>query len=188
MSDLDSDLPVQDELSALKARADMLGVNYHPSIKLDKLREKVNAATTFDGVLGDNVHSRSAPTSAGETENQMRNRLKKEASSLVRIRVTCMNPAKAEWEGEMFTCGNSVVGTYTKYVPFNNEEGWHVPNIILQMMQDRQCQIFVTVKDSRGNQKKQGKLIKEFAIEILDPLTQEELGELARRQAIAQTI
>ena len=39
-------LETQDELSALKARADLLGISYHPSIGLEKLREKVNKAMT----------------------------------------------------------------------------------------------------------------------------------------------
>ena len=33
-----------DELTALKGRADLLGIKYHPSISLEKLRDKVNAA------------------------------------------------------------------------------------------------------------------------------------------------
>lgn len=99
-----------------------------------------------------------------------------------------MNPAKNEWEGEIFTAGNSVVGSYSKFVPFNTDEGWHVPRIILNQIQQRQCQIFQTVKDSRGNSTRKGKLIKEFAVEILDPLTPEELAELARRQAATRAV
>ena len=39
MSEIQSDdLPVPDELTSLKQRADMLGITYHPSIGLDKLR------------------------------------------------------------------------------------------------------------------------------------------------------
>lgn len=40
----DTDLQSQSELEALKARADLLGVTYHPSIGAEKLREKINAA------------------------------------------------------------------------------------------------------------------------------------------------
>ena len=33
----------QDELSVLKARADLLGISYHPSIGVEKLRDKLNS-------------------------------------------------------------------------------------------------------------------------------------------------
>ena len=189
MSEFDNDgLPVQDEMTALKARADMLGLNYHPSIGLDKLREKVTAAVTAEGPLADTAVTAPFAPVIVETEGQIRGRMKREANELVRIRVTCMNPAKAEWEGEMFTCGNSVVGSFTKFVPFNNDEGWHVPRIIFHMMRDRQCQIFTSVKDERGNTVRKGKLIKEFGIEVMDALTPEELDEMARRQAASQAI
>ena len=189
---------VQDELASLKGRADLMGVSYHPSIGLEKLREKINAAIeqTSDVLSADKAVEQAQTLSdvvgstpvAAETQLQYHARKKKEANELVRIRVTCMNPAKAEYEGEIFTAGNSLVGSITKYVPFNNDEGWHVPRIVYNMMRDRQCQIFVNVKDSRGQTTRQGKLIKEFGIEVLPELTPEELAELARRQAMAKAI
>ena len=75
-----------------------------------------------------------------------------------------------------------------KFVPFNADDGWHVPYVIYQQLKERQCQIFQTATDARGNKVRKGKLIKEFAIEVLPPLTKEELEELARRQAMAKAI
>lgn len=123
-----------------------------------------------------------------ETPTQKRIRLKREASKLVRIRMTCMNPAKKEWAGEIFTVGNALIGTIKKFVPFNNEEGYHVPQIMLDMIQDRKCQIFVAGKSKNGIGMRTSKLIKEFAVEVLPPLTTEELHELAQRQAMAKSI
>ena len=187
MSDIDndSDLPVQDELAALKARADMLGITYHPSIGLEKLREKVNAAVANTPAPDESTEDEPTEAVEEETLNQRRQRKRKEANRLVRIRVTCMNPAKKEWEGELFTAGNSLVGSFTKFVPFNADEGYYVPHIILQQIQQRMCQIFVSSKDSLGNTIRKGKQIKEFAVEILEDLTIEELKELAQRQAMA---
>ena len=96
-----------------------------------------------------------------------------------------MNPAKKDWSGEIFTVGNSAVGTIKKFVPFNAEEGWHVPRMILEMMEQRVCQIFVNKKTSHGVTVKEGKQIREFNIERLHPLDEEALEELARRQAMA---
>jgi len=115
-------------------------------------------------------------------------RLRKEASRLIRIRISCMNPNKKEWEGEVFTVSNSAVGTHKKFVPFNNEDGWHVPNIIYKHLLERECQIFQTVKGPRGNKIRKGKLIKEFAIEVLTPLTPVEIQELATQQAMGNNI
>lgn len=182
MSDVDTEL--QDELSTLKARADLLGVKYHPSISAEKLREKINAHLKPE----DSAPGAESDSAAVETEHQKVVRLQAEAAALVRVRVTCMNPAKKEWEGEIFTVGNSIVGTYKKFVPFNADEGWHIPQIMLDVLRARECQIFTSVKDGRGNTVRKGKIIKEFAIEVLPPLTEEELKELAQRQAMARSV
>lgn len=182
----------EQELEALKTRADLLKVAYHPSIGLEKLRDKVNAAISAEpGESPDDepVVEQTAPTAPKEeTIAQRRERKKKEANELVRIRVTCMNPAKKEWEGEIFTAGNSLVGSFKKYVPFNSDEGWHVPRIIFNQLKDRQCQVFVNNRDARGNVTRKGKLIKEFAIEVLPNLTIEELHDLAQRQALSGSV
>lgn len=186
-----SDLEMPDELTSLKARADQMGLSYHPSIGLEKLRDKINAAVTAEGPVAEDEEEEEAPVvaakvAAKESQNELRIRKKREASELVRIRVTCMNPLKKEHEGEIFTVSNSVVGTFKKYVPFNADEGWHVPRIIYNQLVQRQCQVFTTVKDGRGNKVRKGKLIKEFAVEVLPPLTQAEIKELAQRQAMAR--
>ena len=181
----------QDELTTLKARADMLGISYHPSIGIEKLKTKIEAKLNDVPDTTDDQEEKppvQASVVAVETEGQKRQRLRKQAAELIRIRVTCMNPAKKEWEGEIITAGNSAVGTFKKYIPFNADEGWHVPRIIYNQLVERECQVFVTTKDGRGNITRKGKLIKEFAIEVLPPLNQEELDELARRQAMAKAI
>lgn len=177
----------QDELETLKAKADLMGISYHPSIGLQKLRSKVRQAIEESNSIQEQENETYSEGS-GETEGEFRARKRREAAALVRIRVSCMNPNKKDWEGEIFTASNSVVGSFTKYVPFNNEEGWHVPQIILNQIKERQCQIFVTVRDNKGNRVTKGKLIKEFNVEILPPLSPEELKELADRQAMAHSI
>lgn len=191
MSDLDTDdLPVQDELTTLKARADMLGVSYHPSIGVEKLRDKIAAALASDesAKKAEEAQPETVTAVTEETAGQKRARLRREANELIRVRITCMNPAKREWDGEIFTVGNAAVGSIKKYVPFNAEEGWHIPRIMYEQIVSRQCQIFVSSKSKHGVTVRQGKLIREFAVEVLPPLTQDELDELARRQAMAQSI
>ena len=175
------------ELENLKSRAEKLGVKFHPSISAEKLREKIKAAQTEgEGGVGAQSEVKSATGTNEESLAAKKLRMKREALKLVRVRITCMNPAKKEWEGEIITVANNAVGTVKRYVPFNTEDGWHVEHILLEQLRERQCQIFVTEKDSRGNKVRKGKLIREFAIEVLDPLTEEELAELAQRQAMAR--
>jgi len=200
----------ENELEELKTRADQMGLKYHPSIGLDKLREKVNAhlSATSDEPEETNtpvtVSEQTAITGTNtteplkeaeppqqelqpkvETDQERRIRLKKEANTLVRVRVTCMNPAKREWDGEIFTVANSVVGTIKKMVPFDTI--WHVPQFILNHIESSQYQTFYKFRDPRtGQETRRGKLVKEFAIERLPELSEAQLHDLAQRQAMAQ--
>ena len=167
------------ELEQLKAKADELGVSYHPQISAAKLREKLSAVSGLEGF---------ADEAKDENPEDSRAKLRREATKLVRINVTCMNPSKKEWPGEIITVGNQVVGTLRKYVPFNTDEGWHVPQMIYEVLRDRQCQVFTTTKTKNGIGVRTGKLIKEFAIDVLPPLTPEELKELAQRQAMSNSV
>jgi len=221
MSDTDNSLQLtpEQELEALKTRADRLGIKYHPSIGLEalsaKVREKLAEAGPSTGGAGagqNQVQTQTPPADKGqgsdgagtpsgsantdmpaapvqETEGQRRKRIKNEQLALVRIRVTCMNPNKREWQGEMITAGNRLVGHVTKFVPFNGaDEGWHVPRIILNVMRERKCQVFETTKTRNGVSMRKGRLINEFAIEELPMLTEQELKDLAQRQAMAGSI
>lgn len=173
---LEKTLPT--ELEELKARADTLGLSYHPSIGVDKLREKVAAETDKP------VATKLQVEAEVETKNAFRLRKKREASELVRIQITCMNPNKREYDGEIFMAGNTVVGTYRNFVPFDTE--WHVPRMVFNMIKQRKCQIFTTRKGPKNRPIKEGKLIREYSVVELDPLTPEELQELAQRQAMAK--
>lgn len=182
MTDNDSQLSEELEqaaLDGLKERATKLGIKFHPNIKTEALREKIAAAQAEAPVAVSKEETVSPETQAQQ--------LRMEASKLIRIKLSCMNPAKKEWDGEIISVGNSVVGTHKKFIPFNADEGWHVPKIIYDALVERQCQVFVSQKDSRGNTVRKGKLIKEFAIEVLPQLTLQELQELARRQAMARS-
>lgn len=170
----------QTALESLKARADLLGVKYHPSISEEKLREKIAEAQKKD--------EPKAEAKKEESKAKTRAELREEALKLVRVRITNMNPAKADYEGEIYTVGNSVIGTVKRYVPFNADDGWHVEQVLYEHLKDRQVPVYVTKTDKKGNKIREHKMIREFAIEVLPPLTVEELKELAERQAISRSI
>ena len=173
---------LEDELDSLKLIAERRGIKHHPAIGLATLKAKIAEADEKEAATEEEV----APVVAAgeETKAQLISRLKKEANRLIRARITCMNPNKSEWEGELFSFGNNAVGTVKKFVPYNVE--YHIPQCILNMIKARNCQVFYTVTDPATRQKnRKGKSIKEFGIEILEPLTQKQLNELAQRQAMA---
>lgn len=189
------------ELAMLKDKADTLGMSYHPSIGAEKLREKIQehlAKVTPPAEDTPSVIPRpapepfmlayTAPVAVSESIGQKRKRLKDEALALVRVRITCMNPAKKEWDGEILTTGNTLTGTISKFIPFNADEGYHVPQILFNMLRERMCQIFVEGKDAKGGKSRVSKIIREFALEIMEPLTRQELAELAARQAATRAI
>ena len=189
------DSPMPSEIDLLKQRAMLMGIKFHPSISVENLKKRIAEKEAGIEPTGDGSEEETNKTKVTngaeapvETENQKRARLSAEATKLVRINVVCMNPAKREWAGEMITGGNSVVGSFKKYVHFNTTEGWHVPNVIYQILKGRKCQTFVNEKTSKGATIRKGKLIPEFAIEVLPPLSQKELDELAAVQAANHSI
>tara|TARA_B110000285_G_scaffold202411_1_gene237728 strand:+ start:5883 stop:6488 length:606 start_codon:yes stop_codon:yes gene_type:complete len=186
----DEMLPIESELDVLKQRARQMGVQFSSNIGVDTLRDRVAAAS--EGTEAATVFQEPIPLTpvtalpdfpVQETEGQRRQRLKLQANQLWRVRIACMNPNRRDHDGEIFTAGNGVVGTFRRMVPFN--EDWHVPGIILNMIEDRQCQIFTNVTGPKGQKSRVGKLVKEFSVDRLDALTEEEIKDLAQRQAMA---
>ena len=179
------------ELELLKERATQMGISFHPSIGVDKLRAKVDAA--IKGVPDPTANEEPAQEEPAPapvlTEYQKTQMQRMEALKLVRVVVSCMNPAKQAWEGEVFTVGNDAIGTVRKYVPFNVDNGYHVPHIIYEQLLERQCPILVPVTDPvTGFKTSRIKLVREFNVVVLPQLTESELAELARQQAVGGTV
>lgn len=164
----------KDELTLLKERADLMGIKYHPSIGLEKLKEKVNE------VLAPKTEEKP------KTSGQLRMEKVKEANQLVRIRVTCMDPNRKGWKGDFFTSMNSVYGTIKKYVPFNVP--WHVPTVLVKQIKRKQRQEFYEVTSKHGMKIKRSRMVPMFAVEILPDLTYDELKDLANQQAVNHSI
>ena len=109
-----------------------------------------------------------------------------EAMKLVRIVVTPNDPLMSGYPGLIFTVGASGLNNgkmIKKYVPFNNEEGWHVPNIIYNQIKHAEMQKFKTVTRPNGEKVLEPYITQKFNVRVLDPLTKEELERLAAAQA-----
>jgi hypothetical protein len=173
------------ELEALKQRADQMGLAYHPSIGVDALRDKVKAHLTGQNAPQVNVtvQTEFKPTAEALqfSVDQNNNYIRRQALRLVRVQLVCMNPNKKEWEGEMFMVQNDIL-TAKRYVPFNVP--WHVEQCLLDMIQDRQCQIFRNHKQENGVKTQKPVYISEFSVSILPPLTEQEIEDLRKAQAL----
>jgi hypothetical protein len=190
MFDNDEQQPTEvetDELTLLRARADLMGIKYHPSTGVDKLKAKIN-----NQLKSDAEEEKPKPVKEydknylTETEFQQEQfKLRKQnAGKLIRVRVTCMDPAKKDWDGEIISVGSAKIGTYKKFVKFNTEDGWHIPYIIYEYLKERKCSIFYTFIDQQGTKIRKAKQVNAFNIEVLPTLTKEELKELAIKQAM----
>ena len=199
------ELNQQDELEVLKARARLLGVEFSNNIGLDTLKERVAAKLADTPAPTEQTAATAQPNPlTGATEDSpadapakpvkmltLRQHLLNENMKLVRIKVTNMDPKKADLQGEFFTIANEHLGTITKFVPYgeSTDEGYHVPYCIYKMLLSRK---FLQVS-SRKN-KKNGQLdvsqqwVREFALEVLPDLTEKELRQLATEQAASGRI
>mgnify|MGYP003662566470 CR=1 FL=1 len=112
------------------------------------------------------------------------------AMKLIRVVVRSNDPLKREHAGEIFTVGNKKLNNgkpVKKYIPFNNEEGWHIPNILYEHLLAAECQIFAKVTRN-GQDFMEPKNIKAFNVEVLTPLTEEEREKLAIKQKATGSI
>lgn len=199
-TDETSEAPV-DELAMLKKRADSANLKYHPNIGVDGLRKKLeehldeSSPKKADDKKDDNTDAGKDDTDEDETadeapaENkaQRRNRLRREATRLVRVRITNLNGSKKDLGGEIFTVANGFIGTIKRFVPYGEltEEGTHIEHAIFKQLKSRKFLQVRTRKDPRrpGHLIVDQKWVPEFALEVLEPLTKDELKELARTQA-----
>ena len=103
------------------------------------------------------------------------------AMKLTRVVVTPNDPAMVNYPGLIFSVGATGLNNgrmVKKFVPFNNEEGWHVPQIILNQIENGQMQKFKTVTRANGEKVLEPYLTKKFNVRILDPLTREEVKKV----------
>lgn len=182
---------IRQTLSDLKAQADRLGITYPRTAGVAKMLELIKTKEEELAKLGnrqiENITAQSAKVTLynGKTLSQLRD----EAFKLVRIRLVVNNPAKINRDGQWITAGNARVGTIKRYVPFKPEayaDGWHVEAVVLERLKQMKHQRFPKHKSKENaamDDYNNATLVNDFTIEILPPLTKEELEELALRQA-----
>lgn len=162
------------ELQLLKEKADALGVEYKANVSAKTLSKLIKEFEEQE------------EQEDGLTENERIQKTMEEATKLVRVIITPMDSSKRDYQGDVFSAGNAVVPTMTKYVPFGVE--WHVPQIILNTIKEKVINRFIAKKDERGREYREYQEARAYSIQELPPLTKEELEELAKSQEMRQAI
>lgn len=180
----------------LMQRARTMGISFSNNISEEALAEKINAK--INGESAPKEEKSDLNPLAGDTQGAvpthkktLRQRIIDEQMALIRVRITNMDPKKKDLRGEVITVANEYLGTVRKFVPFgeDTDEGYHIPKCILTALQERRFLQIREVKDRKtGITRPETGWVREFAIEILNPLTPEELKQLATAQIAAGTV
>lgn len=175
----------EQELALLKKRATLMGITFSPNIGLETLKNRIKEKMTSE--------EQPEEVEQEETVSAKRKRIYKEQMRLVRIRLQCLDPKKKDWPGEIFTVANKYLGTVKKFVPYNQPDvAYHVPYCIYNVLKNHEFVNFRARKLNsgalQGQQIVETTMAKSFAIEVLPPLTKEELADLAKKQAAANSI
>ena len=185
------------ELDMLKSRAKLMGITFSNNIGLDALKTKIEehkqaseAKTQTQALAQTNEQQPEVQAEVQTKKNKtlsLRAHLQKEKMKLVRLRITNLDPKKKDLPGEILTTGNEYLGTVRKFVPFGEatDNGYHVPYCLYEMMRDRKFLSIKTRKGPKGQTIVEQQMVREFALEILPPLTEAELARLSAAQLSA---
>ena len=207
------DLQMPTELDLLKQRATLMGITFSNNIGEETLRQRIadkqaelDAAASGaenTGEEGDTVQQEQGEVNALETGTSpkeeitterpltLREQIRLEQMRLVRVRITCLDPKKKDLPGEILTVANEYLGTVRKFIPFGEvtDDGYHIPYCLYKMLDARKFLNIRTFKDRRtGTVRVESGYVKEFALEVLDPLTPAELAKLATAQKAAGSV
>ena len=165
-------------LEELKIEANLLGITYAANIGKEALSVKIDSLR-LKQAEGEVQAREQALHNRQKTAAEMRQDSRNEAGRLVRATVVCRNPAKVSYPGDVFDIGNSIIGSHRKLVPFNVP--YHIPKIILEHLQELQCQIYQPITIN-GIETSKPVTIQEYSVTVLPPLTVYEMAELAEAQ------
>ena len=184
----EQDLKQPSRLESLKAKADKLGIKYKSNISETALAKKIDSVLSDESTAKDESDEVDESEQDDEEEEEPKPKKldkaseRKRSQKLVRVIVRPLDPRRTQLDGELVMTGNSAIGTTGKFVPFNVEAGFHIPEIIYNTLKDRTFTEFYTVQDKDGNEHTKSRQKKAFIIEVLDPLTEAEIQEIKIRQ------
>lgn len=114
-----------------------------------------------------------------------------QALRMSRIRLTNLDPADAQLSGALISVITRYTGKVSKYIPFGdeNDAGWHVPQILLDMIKAQKFALRREIKGGQfGVKKYKTSMVNKYSVEMLPMLTTKEIAELAAAQAASHSI
>lgn len=187
-----------DELTLLKERAKVMGIPFSNNISLETLRKRVadkmegkDEAPEVNALTGDpEIAQAMAAKPLNQKANAVALRKLMYAKQMrqVRVRITNMDPKKKDLPGEIWTVANEYLGTVRKFVPYGEQtdDGFHLPYCLYRLLDSKRFLHIRDVKDRTTGIVRQDKVwAKEFSLDVLPTLTQDELDRLAAAQAAA---
>ena len=173
----------------VKAELTGRGIKVHHKNSEKKLRDTLQADVDKNDTKVP-VEAKSSPVEPAKAkkkpEKKVAMTLEEKCMHLKRIIVTPNDPEMSGHAGQIFTVVVSAVNNgkaIKKYVPFNNEEGWHVPNVLVNQIANAEMQKFKSVKAHNGETILQPYNAKKYNVQVLPDLTQKEIDKLAAAQA-----
>lgn len=193
------DAQAVDELTFLKERAKVMGIPFSNNISLETLRKRIadkkegKDEPEVNPLAGDSeiaTITTDAPKKLDAKQNALalRKLMHREQMKLVRVRITNMDPKKKDLPGEIWTVANEYLGNVRKMIPYGEQtdDGFHIPYCLFRLLQSKRFLHIRTVKDRvTGLERQENQWVKEFSLDVLPDLTEEELARLAAAQAAA---
>ena len=186
-----NDIAMPSELEVLKQRATLMNIKFSNNISVEKLREKIEAAQVKDEpVVEAAVNPLGANQESGVKKMTLGQKIRAEQTRLIRVRIQNLDPKKKDLPGEIITVANEYMGTVRKFVPFGEvtDNGYHIPYCIYEFLKERKFINITTRKGKNGLPDIRATEAREFSIEVLPPLTEAELAQLAQAQIAAGSL
>lgn len=187
-----NDIAMPSELEVLKQRATLMNIKFSNNISVEKLREKIEAAQVKDESVVEEVavNPLGANQEAGVKKMTLGQKIRAEQTRLIRVRIQNLDPKKKDLPGEIITVANEYMGTVRKFVPFGEvtDNGYHIPYCIYEFLKERKFINITTRKGKNGLPDIRATEAREFSIEVLPPLTEAELAQLAQAQIAAGSL
>lgn len=187
-----NDIAMPSELEVLKQRATLMNIKFSNNISVEKLREKIEAAQESDEpeITESSVNPLGEKQGAGVKKMTLGQKIRAEQTRLIRVRIQNLDPKKKDLPGEIITVANEYMGTVRKFVPFGEvtDNGYHIPYCIYEFLKERKFINITARKGKNGLPDIRATEAREFSIEVLPPLTEAELAQLAQAQIAAGSL
>ena len=187
------------QLSALKSQADLLDVKYAQNIGAETLAERVRAAKEklqpTEAVEGEKepdlvvtdpeTHKQVVVPADIESKYAVFH-----AKQLIRVSVTCVNPAKADIPSDLYTVYSSSLGRVSQVIPHQAPKGTHIPRCLVDFLKTKKFLAFrpTGLKKGEVGCNREYVEMNEFIIRELPPLTFDEFKSIVERQDRAAAI